>query len=240
MNLLRIIIACIFILHFTRLSACEISSVDSLEAQEAIELLNSCEPIENVYLHSIKLGDSYFRNRNWAMAILNYERARKLNSSDDKLVKNLINAYSHTNNGAKTLLISEISSAKHMLTSPHLRDYWVVINLLFLLSSVLLYMKRSSDKSSRASKILTGTIIIALVFMGLALYSFSQEKNYAVVMDDSVPVYGSTSGTTDPISVLNLGYRLEVSSMKEDWAEVILATNQRAWLHTSSIELVGN
>lgn len=212
------------------LANCDLNDIDSLEAPEAISLLENCTEVENKYMHHIKLGDSYFRNNDLAMAILNYEKARTYCTSDEYLNVNLTSAYTQTNNGAKTLIISEIQSAKHTLASPHLRDYWAVLSLILVLICIYLLYKRSELNSSLVTKLRPLVLGITVCFLAMAIYSLSLEEQQAVVMSDAVSVYESTSGTTDAISVLNSGYKLEVIELSGDWARVKLATNQKVWV----------
>ncbi len=210
-------------------SGCDLQSVDSLSPIDAIAVLKICSDEELEFLKQVKLGDSYFRNSNSPLAIVHYEKARQINSTDKQLLRNLSAAYEQTNNRAKILMIEDINGVKHHIINPSYRDLWVLLSYLLLIT-IGIFLFRKIFFKIEPPKIWIISLVLGTLFTLNVLVSFYNDGDYAIIIANNQSVFESTSGISETVSTLNPGYKVEIKKTIEEWSQIILATGQMGWI----------
>ena len=173
-------------------------------------------------------GDSCFQEQNFAEAILKYEQARKLDSSQPELLRNLTAAYENTANSANTLFSSDISSFSNQLFNPRFKDFYAFTSYILLISSlILLYRNLRVTRHKKTHLILYALAVLSIV---LALATLSTNSEEAIVKIPETKIYESTSETAPLVTSVNPGYKVRIIKSYEEWSAVELPTQQKGWV----------
>lgn len=221
--------------------------------EEAIRLYQSSAQNEgtSAWLY-YNLGNAYYRSDSIAKAILNYERALKLDPTNDNARNNLefVNSrynLSRPSESATTVFISRLTSSMHANT-------WAIISLiLFTLTliataSYFLLSKPLFRKIGFFSGLILLPLTIASIAIAFNAHSLATSKNGAIVTIPSAQLSTVPSKPLTPSQqafTVPEGYRLEIvdsiaSTIDNGliWYEVKVEDDSRAWVCSSDVEII--
>jgi tetratricopeptide (TPR) repeat protein len=221
---------------------------------EAI-ILSGNEAFEVYY----NLGNTYFRNGDYPRAILNYERAARLNPHDEDNLNNLALANSKIQDRFEQMPELKIITFWKNITSICSSSVWafVVVGFIALfLVSIFFYMLFTSYAVKRTS-FYSGIIFLLLIGFSLAAafsaYGRETEKT-AIVMtravdllsepEDAVsPASANSAGstvTTGPAvkTVIHAGTKLQILDQIGTFYKVQLPNGEKGWVAAFNIALV--
>lgn len=199
------------------------------------------------------LGNAYYKSDNLGKAILNYERALRLDAGNDDAMNNL--------NFVKTKIIDNLPDNRDFITRicdsivfSVSSNSWAYISLVMLILLLIALACYIYFENVRIRKIgFFGSIILFLVLIGAITCSIisavhSNNHNEAIILDESVML--STS-PREPLShaeeavLLHEGTKIEIVDslqMPNDstcrlWYEVKI-NKDRAWVKSISVEKI--
>lgn len=212
----------------------------AIEKYEAI--LATGQESADVYYN---LGNSYYKDKNIAKAVLNYERALLLSPGDDDIRYNLDMAKSKTIDKvtpkSEIFIVTWGNSIRDMMSESSWAAFAVTCFILFLLgTSAYIFGSKIVIKKTGFS--------LAVVFLVLTIvanmFADSQKdklvnRTGAIVMQPSVTVKSTPDDSGTDLFVLHEGTKVYINdnSMK-GWKEVSLEDGTRGWLPTESIEVI--
>ncbi len=212
----------------------------AIEKYEAI--LATGQESADVYYN---LGNSYYKDKNIAKAVLNYERALLLSPGDDDIRYNLDMAKSKTIDKvtpkSEIFIVTWGNSIRDMMSESSWAAFAVTCFILFLLgTSAYIFCSKIVIKKTGFS--------LAVVFLVLTIvanmFADSQKdklvnRTGAIVMQPSVTVKSTPDDSGTDLFVLHEGTKVYINdnSMK-GWKEVSLEDGTRGWLPTESIEVI--
>ena len=215
------------------------------EFKQAIEVYNQLlmTNLESPEVY-FNLGNAYYKNKQYTLAILNYERAKLLSPDDEDINFNLQVANQHVVDSIQELPGIFIVRWWESLVNSQTTDSWAVISilsfLLFLMLAGLYFFARSGD-IRRVAFWTASFLIVFSIFTG----SFAaKQKNrlvnhtYAIVMQPTVTVKSSPSEKGTNLFVIHEGLKVRVTDKLGDWLEVRLADGNKGWLMIESIERI--
>lgn len=191
------------------------------------------------------LGNSYYRLNDNARAILNYERALKMEPSDENTKANLEMAYAKTvdkyEDANVMFYVRWFDSVKQMFAS----DSWAVVSIvffiLFLAAFALFFWSRVVGL--KKAGFYSGIVFFFLCIIGNVM-AFSQRndavaRDAAVVMVPSLTAKSTPSESGTALFVIHEGTKVQVtdSSMK-DWVEISINSTQKGWVSAETIEII--
>jgi len=162
------------------------------------------------------LGNAYYRTNQIGKAILNYERAVKLNPRDEdifynlKYVKKIINDVQPENIFQKLYRYMKINELKILLT---------MSNIVFFIFLGIYVAKKSSI--SRWFSIVFGVILIFFLFWTISRIS-DENKKFGIVMSTAVIRSGPGEDYTAIVTIPE-GKKLEILSEQEGWYAVAVS-----------------
>lgn len=185
------------------------------------------------------LGNTYYRLNKVSLAVLNYERALKINPDYRQAKDNL------------TLSRERISNKIHesdpiffvrwweSVTKPALSTMWSVSSLLvFVMLNVFLFLRRyGKSPGGRIPVQLIGLLV--LVFCILLTFSIisaqkSQAHNTAVVMQHDAPLMpNGLKGK--PLLLIPEGTTVDVRDERDGWLEVTLPDGRTGWVRPETV-----
>ena len=191
------------------------------------------------------LADAYFKAGNMPKAIINYERALKLDPSYEDARYNLELACS--------MIQDRIDPVPEFILKVWAKDIcwlmdsdaWAVtfIVLLALMLAMILLFLLSPSVAGRRTGFFTA---IALLLFAVASLSFSlwQKNDYmkmdkAIVMRPVVSVKSSPSTeASQDLFILHEGTKVEILDQVGSWSNIELADGRQGWIRTSEIEII--
>jgi len=213
--------------------------------EEAIEVYESVlvAGYESSTLY-YNLGNASFRSNKFGKARLYYEKALKLNPSDEDAKSNL--------NHLQKLLADSFEEVpvifykkwfKSLLISLS-SNQWAYISMLsFLLCSLaligyLLLRHRSIRKIGFYTSIIVFFISIFCAFASWKQFTFIKTPEAAIVIDLSVNAKSAPRETGLGLFVLHEGAKVWLEDKAGGWWEIRLSDGRKAWVPESSIQTI--
>ncbi|MGP1436815.1 MAG: tetratricopeptide repeat protein [Phocaeicola sp.] len=216
------------------------SYADAVALYEGI--LNTGKESADIYYN---LGNSYYKMKNIAKAILNYERALLLNPGDSDIRFNLKLAQSKTVDNitpmSEVFLITWFKSLTNIVSEKG----WSKIAIACFILSLILIAIYIFSKQILWKKI---GFISAIVFILICILSnvfASVQKaelvghNAAIVMSPSVTIKSTPNESGNELFILHEGTKVLIkdNTMKE-WKEIKLEDGNVGWIPADAIEFI--
>ncbi len=190
------------------------------------------------------LGNAYFKANDFPSALLYYEKARKLDPSDEKIEFNI--------NVANTKIIDKIEE----LPLPFYKrwwsafqewftvDTWAVISLVFLfalLVSVAVYLV-GNTVAIRKVFFWFGLLFLLITFFS-GINAYSRYRNFkdsreAIVFEPTVNVKSSPDAESQDIFVIHEGTKVTVTDKVGAWIEIRIANGSDGWISGNTVEII--
>ena len=199
--------------------------------------------------HSVELyynlGNAYFRSNMLGKAILNYERALRLDPADDDAKANLEYALGMTKD--------EIAENYEMFLSLWLTavvnlfniNVWAtagVISFIVLLFAIFVFLfnvKRGVRKTMLVFAILSLFVTIFANISALHLYNKMNDTTQAIVMREEVSLKSTPDNSGTVLIKIHEGRKVKiVDDTMNEWKEVELEDGTLGWLQTAVIERI--
>jgi len=189
------------------------------------------------------IGDAYFKQGNYPKAILNYERALKLDPSFADARYNLEFAQSFTQDKIDAVPEFILESLGRKVCYKMSSNTWAELFLiLFALAAVsCLMFLLASSVGKRRTGFYCGIVFLILSLLCLN-FSLWQKRDYskkdsAIVMMPVSSVKSSPSSGKD-LFVIHEGTKVEIIDNVGDWKNISLADGRQGWIESSAIEVI--
>lgn len=189
------------------------------------------------------LGNAYFKAGSLGKAIVNYERAARLDPSDPDIRYNLEFASSRTQDRIDAVPEFILKTWTRRLCYILDSDAWAIIFIVLLVltcAAVLVFLLAPTVGGRR-----TG-FILALVFLlsGAAALGFSlHQKNdcflhdEAVVMKPVISAKSSPEGSMD-LFILHEGTKVKIVDSVGEWMNVEISDGRQGWTRSGDLEII--
>jgi len=190
------------------------------------------------------LGNAYFKLGNIPAAILYYEKARKLDPTDENIRFNLDLANSRIIDKMEPLpeffLKAWWKSARDLYSSDRWAKIGVTGFILALISLTIFIISRSV--STRKISFWAGILFFALMSVSL-IFSLSGYREYsrqtsAIIFTPTVMVKSSPNEASVDLFVIHEGTKVFITDLVEGWSEVQLANGNVGWVKTESYRYI--
>ena len=190
-------------------------------------------------------GDAYFKSGNIPMAILNYERALKLDPSygDAQYNLELLSGMIQDRIDPVPEFILKVWASKvcRLMNS----NSWAVtfLVLLALTMAMVLLFVLSPSVAGRRTGFFTGIVLLLMAASSLS-FSLWQKNDYvkvegAIVMRPVSSVKSSPSSeSSQDLFVLHEGTKVKVIDQVGSWNNIELADGRQGWIPSSDIEAI--
>ncbi|MFN3557135.1 MAG: tetratricopeptide repeat protein [Bacteroidales bacterium] len=215
------------------------------EYQHAAELYEQIAAMELVAPELFyNLGNSYFKSNRLGKAILNFERAARLNPADENIRHNLHIANSRTVDRIEQrpqLFYERWWSATYMLFSA---SGWAVLSIavfVLLLAFVALYL---FSRTTGVKKMAFTISAVCLVFFLFSLVFAQKQHNRltntseAIIMVPRVAAKSSPAVTSPDLFLMHEGTKVMIRTRLGEWYEIALPNGNVGWIRHESIEVI--
>ena len=193
---------------------------------------------------NFNLGNAYFKLNNIPAAILHYEKALKLDPTDENIRFNLDLANSRIIDKMEPLpeffLKTWWKSARDQFSS----DFWAktgVAGFIMALMMITLFII-SRTISTRKISFWAGILFLALMAVSF-LFSYSGYRDYsrhstAIIFTPTVTVKSSPNDGSVDLFVIHEGTKVFITDYVEGWNEVRLANGNVGWVRMENFRLI--
>jgi tetratricopeptide (TPR) repeat protein len=190
------------------------------------------------------LGNAYFKLNDIPSAVLYYEKARKLDPTDEDIKFNLNLANSRIIDKMEPLpdffLKSWWSAARDIFSS----NKWASLGLAGFIAGLAaaIVFIISSSVFARKLAFWAGVFLITLMSVSF-LFSISSYREYskqssAIVFTPTVTVKSSPAENSVDLFVIHEGTKVLITDKVEGWSEVRLANGNVGWVRTDTFRLI--
>lgn len=203
---------------------------------EAAELWTSFELEYN-------LGVAHYKSGRIGPSILHFERAKRIQPSDDDLHANLLLARSSVVDRIEEMPEIDLAPLWRELTSAHRLFTWTVSCLaLWMLTFLLLYVRMASQDMAirRGLAIVTpilGILALLLGFLGRETDLKRKSNDGAVIMSPRIEVLSSPSNSSEAskLFVIHEGTVIQILRTEGLWHQVRLANGNTGWVESEAL-----
>jgi tetratricopeptide (TPR) repeat protein len=190
------------------------------------------------------LGNAYFKINDMPSAILFYEKAKKLNPSDEDIQENLKIANSRIVDKIETVPDIFYKRWWKNLLYAFTVDQWAIISLvsfgmiflmlLFFLLTNIFWIKKTSFWLG----ILFIVVSAATWMLANQKYKTFTEDHQAIVFTPTLTVKSSPSETGIDLFVIHEGTKVHITDHIAEWYEVKIANGSVGWVKEQSIKKI--
>jgi len=215
------------------------------EFSHAVELYEEirAKNLESASLH-LNLGNAYFREGRFGLAILNYERALRLNPRHENANFNLGVAQSRIVDQVSPVPTIFYVSWWQGFYSIFTIDNWgwmVIFCLILTLFCLGFYFFSKTRRFKILAFVATMGFLLLMAVSNLAAraqYYNSQQKKEAIVMLPRVAAKSSPSVVGAELFVIHEGSKATITNELNDWFEIRLANGNVGWVPRASLEVI--
>jgi len=190
------------------------------------------------------LGNAYYKNNQIGKAILNYERALRINLSNDDAMFNLQLANAKIQDKIDPIEVFFLTQWINNLRSLLSSNAWAWISVVMFSLTLLSALGYAFGPYKWLRKTAFFMILFFLIF-SITTFSFAkQQKNYmeqrseAIVMDSSVTVKSSPDESGTELFVIHEGTKVFIKNTLNQWVEISLLDGNVGWVKISQIEQI--
>lgn len=210
---------------------------------QAIELYNSLIH-QNYYSAELyyNLGNAYYKNNQLGKAILFYEKAKKLNPSDNDINHNLKIAYSKTIDKIETKdnFFIEITKNNFLnqLNANALAYTSIVLSFLALITFALFLYFKPFKKLNLILTLVFSILAFVVYIIGYAAKSSHQEQDFGIITQKEIKVSNEPLPNSVAKFKLHEGTKVKVLQKTDNFYLIRLENGIEGWVNDTSVELI--
>jgi len=221
------------------------------EAYQRSEYIHAIELYENLLKLDIvsaelyyNLGNAYFRNNNIGRAVLNYERAIRLDPANDNIRHNLSIANNRTIDNVvprPELFYERWWRSLIMMQSANAWGAFSIILLSLFLIFVATYLFARTIGIKKSAFYISGVLLVFTVLsivFAQTQYNSIINQNEAIIMVPRVAVKSSPSAQSPDLFLIHEGTKVFLRTSHDGWYEVNLADGNIGWVKGDSFEVI--
>lgn len=190
------------------------------------------------------LGNAYYRTKEVAPALLNYERAKLLAPSDNDIQFNIEMANQMVVDKIEALPKPFFKKWRTALVNANSTDGWARISLFVFIFGLIilgLYMFTRSTfikKLSFAGFIVAFFIAVSALFLANAQHQMRSHSRGAIVFTSTVTVKASPNESGTALFVIHEGLKVEIVDAVSDWYQIRIADGNVGWMKKEDLQVI--
>ncbi len=190
------------------------------------------------------LGNSYYKTNNIALAILNYERAKKLNPDNEDFNFNLKLAGQKIEDKIDVAPQLFLTQWKNSLLDLMTEKGWSMLCILLIIISLLLFAVyvTTRNRSLKQLGFFGGTILIIssvlTFFAAQHKYNLTKNGSDAIITAAAITVTGSPSEKGSKLFVIHEGTKVSITQEDAEWSEIKIANGNVGWVKNSQMQKI--
>ncbi len=198
---------------------------------------------ESAYLY-FNLGNSYFKSNDIANAIYFFEKAKRLNPSDEDIDFNLQVARNKTIDKIDQLPKLFIFNWWDSFTDLFSSNLWSVISIMFFLLTLIFVGIYLFSDSAHKRKLFFSFALTLFFFTVLSFVSARQQHllafnpNEAIIFTPVVNVKSSPDAKATDIFIIHEGTKVNIMDNVGDWLEIKLSNGSKGWVERNVLQIL--
>lgn len=187
------------------------------------------------------IGNTYFKLRDYPMAILYYEKALKIEPDNEDVKQNLAIANALITDKIEPVPEFFLKKVWKNIGNKFSANNWATISLVMiaLVLITLFFYLTARTKGLKKSMffiviLLIITCLCSIIFASQK-HSYMNEHNEAIVMMPTITVKSSPSSSGTDLFVLHEGTKVRIMDRADDWNKIKIADGSVGWLPSTSI-----
>ena len=222
---------------------------DAAQAYADEEYTNAISLYENLLSQGkeafelyFNLGNAYYKSDQIAPAILNYERAAKLQPTDEDLQYNLAMAQARTVDKIEAIQVPQFVTGYKSFVNQFSADQWgyfsilAFVFMLGVLAAFLLTTNRSFKKISLTIAILLFTLSFSTFIFGAQQRSWLNSNKEGIIFQPTINVRSGPQESAEAIFVLHEGTKVNIVERFSDWLRIRIGDGNTGWVKASSVQ----
>lgn len=204
-------------------------------------IINTGVEAPEVYFN---LGNSYYKSNNIAFAILNYERAVKMDPDNEDFNFNLKLANQKIEDKIDSAPQLFLTEWKNSLAGLMTETRWSALCIALLVVSLVLFGMyiTSQNPSLKQVGFFGGTILIifsvSTFFIARSTFLSAKNSRGAIITSPSITVTGSPNEKGTKLFVLHEGIKVNITQEDSDWVEIKIANGNTGWVKKSHLQKI--
>lgn len=189
------------------------------------------------------IGNTYFKLRNYPMAILHYEKALKIDPTNEDTRHNLAIANALITDKIEPMPVFFLTKWWRSTGNLMSANGWTKTSLeLFGLFLVLVFLYITARTKGVRKTTFFSSIIVLILLVCSSIFSYQKhkylnERNEAIVMTPTITVKSSPSASGVDLFVLHEGSKVEIIDNADKWDKIKIADGSVGWMpSTASIK----
>jgi tetratricopeptide (TPR) repeat protein len=188
------------------------------------------------------LGNAFYKLNDVAGAILNYEKAKKLDPNDEDIEFNLKLSGMRTIDKIESIPTFFITDWTTDLVNIYSEDSWGMISLISVWLGGLFLALYIISQRAGLKKLFFGTGMILLIGsfacfgLGKKKYDMVNHEQEAIVFTPSITIKSSPGENGNDLFVLHEGAKVRILDEVGEWKKIKLANGNVGWLPASTIQ----
>ncbi|MDO4461015.1 MAG: tetratricopeptide repeat protein [Bacteroidia bacterium] len=189
------------------------------------------------------LGYVYYKQGNLGRAILNMERAKKLNPNDPDVLYNLDHAYALTDQMqvVEPVFFEAWWDSFKSILSPDGWAWAFAIVFILMLGGIAAFLFANSISARKIGFFgALACALLCIITFSIALNKRGEitDSTEGIILSSSVTLTTSPDKNGSEMAVLHEGTHIEIISILNDWAEVRLKDGNVGWLKITDFEKI--
>ncbi len=187
------------------------------------------------------LGNTYYKTRNYPMAIYYYEKSLKLDPNNEDTKHNIEIAKMFISDKIEPVPEIFIKTWWNNLSNSFSLNTWSIITLIvsgFLLLSIFFFMTartRTLKKSMFFSSIILILLTICIFSIATKKYNYLRSNNEGIIISPTITVKSSPSSSSVDLFVLHEGSKVKILDNAGEWEKIKIANGSIGWLPSTTI-----
>jgi tetratricopeptide (TPR) repeat protein len=201
-------------------------------------ILASNQEAPEIYFN---LGNAYYKSNNLSYAILNYERAIKLNPDNEDFNYNLKLANQRVEDQVDAAPVLFLTQWKNTLISLMTEKEWSQLCIILVVISLLLFALFIATKHRNYKQIgffggvITIALSIATFFIANYKHQLTIRSNEAIITAPSITVTGSPNEKGTKLFIIHEGIKVNIKQEEAEWVEIKIANGNTGWVKNSEL-----
>jgi len=210
-------------------------------AQLYRSIIDKGEEAPEIYFN---LGNAYYKTNNIDSAILNYERAIKLDPSNDDFIANLKLANQKIEDKIDVAPQLFLTQWKNGVAGLMSEKGWSELCILLIVLSLLLFALYISTRNRGFKQVgfFGGTVLIILsvitFFVAQNKYNNTKNGSEAIITAGATTVTGSPSEKSTKLFILHEGTKVVITEEDNEWVEIKIANGNVGWIKKSQLQKI--
>ncbi len=205
------------------------------------EVLKNGEESAELYFN---LGNAHYKLNHIAESVYNYEKALLLDPADQTIQNNLEFANNMVLDDIKEVPKSGLSNFITNVISVFSFNGWAWIAILGVAIFSILFLLYYFSIASKWKRVFFTVAITAVVISFISLiFAFhlknvNQNKEFAIVFVEEVPVRNEPNLRGNELFLLHEGSKVQILNTFQDWIQLELANGSTGWMDKSSVKFL--